>query len=251
MKAKINLLYPAWKQLIVAYLLAFTISLVVGTMLVKIAHVPPQRLYEMSTKRIAYVLPVFDMGARHGIDMGILLFVWNTTGALITLSFLYTAAWFDPDHIGSPPRALRKIFGGDRRMKIFCHFPGCAKIEAEPLRRLYVWLMVPLFSIIILGIESGLQVSTSTVIFGSFFSAIFALLPHGLVEIPTLTFAGAVSFSAHLLVKKQAPHNLIKPVFDQVENHRSRLPIMTIALLTISGLFLAGWIEAHVTPLLL
>lgn len=251
MKSNRHYLYTAWKQLIAAYLLAFAISLAAGTLLVMIAHVPPERLYEMSTKRLAYALPVFDMGLRHGIDMGILLFLWNSLGALITLSFVYTAAWFDPDHLGSPPQALRKIFGGRGRMKLFCHLPGCSRIEAESLRRLYVWLMIPLFGMILLGTESGLQVATATHIFGSFGGAVLAMLPHGLIEIPTLALAGAVTFSAHLLVKELAGHNQIQPVFDQIERHRNALPVLTIALLTIGGLLFAGLIEAHVTTRIL
>ena len=237
--------------MVAAYLLAFAISLAAGTLLVAIAHVPPERLYEMSTKRLAYALPVFDMGVRHGIDMGILLFLWNSIGALITLSFVYTAAWFDPERLGSPPRALRQIFGGRGRMKLFCHLPGCSRIETESVRRLYVWLMIPLFGMILLGTESGLQVATATHIFGSFIWAILALLPHGLIEIPTLAVAGAVTFSAHLLVRERVRYRQIKPVFDHLERHRKALPVRTIVLLTIGGLLLAGLIEAHVTPLML
>lgn len=251
MKAKPHYLYSAWKQLIAAYLLAFGISFAAGTLLVTIAQVPPERLYEMSTKRLAYALPVFDAGVRHGLDMGFLLFVWNSVGALITLSFVYTADWFNPNHLGSPPQALRKLFGGQKRMKLFCHLPGCSTIAAESLRRLYVWLMIPLLGMLLLGIESGLQVATATHIFGSFFSAILAMLPHGLVEIPTLAVAGSVTFSAHLLVKELARHNHIKLVFDRIERHRKALPFMTIVLLTIGGLLLAGLIEAHVTLRLL
>ncbi len=247
MKATPHHLCAAWRQLIAAYLLAFAISLAVGTLLVMIAQVPPERLYEVSTKRLAYALPVFDLGVRHGIDMGILLFVWNSIGALITLSFVYTADWFDPDHLGSPPQALRKLFGSQRRMMLFCHLPGCSAIAAEPLRRLYVWLMIPLLGMVLLGTESGLQVATATHIFGSFFAAILSMLPHGLVEIPTLAAAGSVTFSAHLLVKELARHDQVKMVFDQIERHRQELPVMTIVLLTIGGLLLAGLIEAHVT----
>jgi hypothetical protein len=90
MKTTQPLIYAAWKKLIVAYVLSLVIGLVAGTLLVKIGHVQPERLYEMSTKRLSYALPVFDMGSRHGIDLGLLLFVWNAIGALITLSFVYT-----------------------------------------------------------------------------------------------------------------------------------------------------------------
>ena len=93
MKTNPTLLYIAWKKLIVAYGLSLVIGLVAGTLLVKIGHIQPERIFEVSTKRLSYALPVFDAGARHGIDMGVLLFVWNSLGALITLSFIYTAAF--------------------------------------------------------------------------------------------------------------------------------------------------------------
>ena len=234
-----------------AYGLSFLIGLVAGTLLVKIGHIQPERIFEVSTKRLSYALPVFDKGSQHGIDMGVLLFIWNSVGALITLSFIYTAAFFNPYHVGLPPKGVRRLFCGKARMKIFCYLPGCAKIEEESLRRVYVWVMVPLLGIILLGIESGLSIATATYIFGSFFSAIIALLPHGLIEIPTLALAGAVAYSAHLLVNAQAPGNSTRAVFLQIEKHRKTMPIMKIALLVIGCLFVAGWVEAHVTQMIL
>jgi hypothetical protein len=251
MKTNRSLFFCAWKKLILAYIMSFIISLVVGTLLVKFVHIRPEKLFELSSKRLSYAFPVFDLGAQHGIDMGVLLFVWNALGALITLSFIYAAALFNPDRIGSPPQALRTIFCGTSRMKLLCYLPGCAKIEAEPLRRLYVWLMVPLLGIMLLGIESGLQVSTATYLFGSFFSTIVSLLPHGVIEIPTLALAGAVPYSGNLLVNEQARSNGSRTVFQEIEKHKTRLPIMKIAVLVITGLLLAGLIEAHVTPLIM
>jgi len=251
MKTNQSLLYVAWKKLIVAYVLSFAISLVAGTLLVKIGHIQPEIIYEISTKRLSYALPVLDMGSQYGIDNGILLFLWNSIGDLITLSFIYTAALFNPHHMGLSPQGVRKIFCGKTRMKIFCYLPGCAKIEEESLRRLYVWVMVPLLGIILLGVESGLSVSTATYIFGSFFSAAIALLPHGLIEIPTLSLAGAVTYSAHLLIKEQARSNMTRTVFQRIDTHRNAMPIMKIALLVIGCLFLAGWVEAHVTQRIL
>ncbi len=247
MKTNLSLLYVAWKQLMVAYVLALVGSLVVGIVLVKIGHITPEHLFEISTKRLSYALPVFDMGSRHGVDPGILLFVWNAISAFITLSFICTAAFFNPHQIGLFPRAVRKVFCGKVRMKLLCHLPGCARIEAESVRRVYVWLMVPLLGIILLGIESGLSVSTATFIFGSFFSAIMALLPHGLIEIPAFAFAGAVPYSAHLLIKKHARRDTPRVVFQRVETHRMAMPMVKIACLVIGGLFLAGVVEAHVT----
>jgi hypothetical protein len=165
MKTTRPLLYVAWKKLLAAYLFSFAISLLVGTLLVKIGHVQPERLYEISTKRLSYALPVFDKGSQHGIDMGLLLFVWNAVGALLTLSFVYSAALFNPHHIGWSPKWVRKIFCGKARMKLFCYLPGCATIEEESLRRLYVWLMVPCWVSFYLESKAALSVSTSSLYF--------------------------------------------------------------------------------------
>jgi hypothetical protein len=127
--------------------------------------------------------------------------------------------------------ASERSFAARTRMKLFCYLPGCAKIEEESLRRVYVWVMVPLLGIILLGIESGLSVSTAAYIFGSFFSAIIALLPHGLIEIPTLALAGAVTYSAHLLVKEQARRNMTRVVFQQIEAHRKPCRSIKIAFI--------------------
>ncbi|BBO90757.1 stage II sporulation protein M [Desulfosarcina ovata] len=251
MKTAQSYLYTAWKRLIAAYLLAALIGLATGSLLVNVGNIPPERIFEASTKRLSYALPAFDRGTEHGIDMGVLLFAWNSLGAMVTMSFIYTAALFDPDHRQASPRWLRKVFCGKTRMKLLCYLPGCAQIEAESLRRLYVWVMVPLLGILLLGVESGLQVSTATYIFGSFRTAFLALLPHGLIEIPAFSLAGAVAYSAHLQMAARARNNQIRMVFQQMATHRRTLPIKTIALSVVGGLLVAGLVEAHITPWLM
>jgi hypothetical protein len=251
MQTERNLLYSAWKKLIAAYLLSAAAGLIGGTLLIQLAGLPPEHIFEASTKRLSYAFPLFEAGSRYGLDLGVLLFLWNVTGALITISFVYTAAWFDPDRLDSSPRGLRKIFCGRKKMKLLCHLPGCAKIEAEPLRRLYVWLMAPMLGMMLLGIESGLLVSTTTFISGSFLAAVVSLLPHGLVEISTFTLAGAVPFSAHLCIRETAQRNLTRMVFQKLEAHRKAMPIQRIIWIVVAGLLLSGLVEAHITPYLM
>ena len=251
MKTTRAYLFIAWKKLILAFLLAALAGFAAGLLLVKVGHVPPERIFEASATRLSYALPVFQRGARSGIDMGILLFLWNGLGALATMSFIYSAALFNPEHTQSPPRRVRRVFCGRRPMKLLCYLPGCTRIEAEPLRRLYVWMMIPLLGIILLGIESGLQISTSTMIHGSFLSAFITLLPHGLIELPAFALAGAVVYSAHLRLSLGAHDDGTHDIFRQLEAHRRSLPIGAIAVSVIGGLLVAGWVEAHVTPRLM
>ncbi len=89
-------------------------------------------------------------------------------------------------------------------MKALCYLPGCLRIEEESIRRLYVWLSIPLLGIILLGAECGFIVSTAAYITGSYFIGFVAFLPHGIIEIPAITLAGAVAFSAHILMKEDA-----------------------------------------------
>jgi hypothetical protein len=251
MQSNPSLLYKAWKQLIRAYLISLVVSLAIGLLVVKAGFIAPERLFEASTKRVSHVLPVFEVGARVGVDLGVLLFGWNVFGAFATISFLYTAALFNPDHMGMQPRGLRRIFCGSKRMKLLCYLPGCSKIDVEALRRVYVWLMVPLLGIILLGIESGLQVSTAAYMRGSFLSAVMALLPHGLIEIPTFAFAGAVTFAAHLRIREAAQGNVTPSVFKQLGDHRKAMPIKKIVWIVVGGLLLSGLVEAHITPRLM
>ncbi len=248
MKRQHPYLFAAWKQLIGAYLVALLISLAIGALLVEAGGVSPERLFEASTRRIAYALPVFELGDRLGVDMGVLLFGWNVLGAVVTITFIYTAGLFDPVRMNIPPRGLRRVFCGSRRMRLLCHLPGCAKIEVESLRRLYVWLMVPLLGILLLGIESGLQVATVAQMRGSLLSAVTALVPHGLIEIPAFTLAGAIPFSAHLRIRAPAQRNQTQAVFQHLHDHRKAMPVKPIGWVVAAGLLLAGLVEAHVTP---
>ena len=241
------LLLAAWKQLVRAYLVAFLISLAIGLLLIKVGRIQPEPLFEASTRRIAYALPVFELGARWGVDLAVLLFGWNVMGALVTLSFVYSAGLFNPDRMHLPPHALRRIFCGSRKMKLLCYLPGCSQIAAESLRRLYVWLMVPLLGIILLGLESGLQVATATELGGSLLSAGMSLAPHGLIEIPTFTLAGAVPFSAHLRIRAPAQRNQTQTVFQELADHCKAMPIRRIVGAVVAGLLLSGLVEAHVT----
>ena len=65
---------------------------------------------------------------------------------------------------------------------------------------------VALLGILLLGVESGLQVSTATHLFGSFRTAVIALLPHGLVDntlfFPDLALAFFLGMCSFLAVSK-------------------------------------------------
>lgn len=251
MKTSPSYLFTAWKKLILAYLISSLIGFAIGMLLMKWGNVQPARIFETSTRRLAYLLPVFEHGSRFGVDLGVLLFVWNSLGAMATMAFVHAAGLFNPDRLGAPPRVLRQVFCGRARMRLLCYLPGCARIEAEPLRRLYVWLLVPLLGMVLLGVESGLQVSTTTFLYGSFRNAVVTLLPHGVIEIPAFTLAGAVAYSAHLCISTAAQGNQIGTVFSLIESHRGALPLKIIAGCVIGALLVAGLIEAHVTPRLM
>jgi uncharacterized membrane protein SpoIIM required for sporulation len=246
-----NFLYTAWKKLILAYLIAFAAAVTIGSILLNFVHVTPETLFELSTKRLSYAVPLMEVGVKAGIDSGFLLFLWNCTGALVTISFIYSAALFNPLNATQRPRGLRKLFCNQTPMKLLCFLPGCLKIKLESLRRLYVWLMVPWIGMILLGTETGLSASTAKLIFGSFKAGILSLAPHGIIEIPTFALAGAVAYSGHLLIKPQAPGNQIDSVFQDLEAYRNTLPIKRIALGVIGGLLIAAMVEAHLTPLLI
>lgn len=234
-------------KLIQAYLISFAASLAAGYILIQWFYLDPQKLFEITTKRLAVAGAVFEKGMKLGIDTGILLFVWNSLGALATISFIYTASLINPLNSTRFPRGLRKSLVGKSRMKALRFLPGCSQIKEEPVRRLYVWLMVPLLGIILLGAECGFIVSTATHLFGSCLIGIISLLPHGIIEIPAISLAGAVTFSGHLLVKEVAGKNPANEVFEHIQAYRNKLPIRTIALFVVLCLLIAGFIEAHVT----
>jgi uncharacterized membrane protein SpoIIM required for sporulation len=245
------LLLRAWKRLIIAWLAAFAASLAVGFCLIYGFRIAPEKLLALSTQRLAAAGAVLEKGIQLGIDSGLILFVWNICGALATISFIYTASLINPRNVDRFPRMIRKSLCGQKPMKALCYLPGCSKMKEESLRRLYVWLMVPLFGTLLLGTECGLIVAAVTRISGSFAVSIVSLVPHGIIEIPAFSLAGAIPFSAHLLVKKTDGNTATEAVFNQVQAYRRRLPVRQIIWVVVLCLCIAGWIEGHITPLLL
>jgi hypothetical protein len=219
----------------------------VGWLLIHIINIEPKTLFEISTKRISYTLPLLEAGSETGIDRSIMLFIWNTLACLAILSFIYTASWFDPDHSDRFPHLLRKRFCSKSKMKLLCYLPGCSKIEAEPLRRLYLWLKVPFYGIILLGVENGLGISTAPAMLGSYGNGLIALLPHGIIEIPTICLAGAVVYAAFLHIQANLQTGPMAETFNAVLNYRKTLPLPKITAGVIVALLIAGIIEAHVT----
>lgn len=240
-------LYKAWIRLLAAYLIAFALSLVIGLAMMRVFEIDPMNLFAVSTKRISYVSPLLEFGSSLGINPGIFLFIWNTSGALITLSFIHTAAWLNPNDIHQFPRLIRKICCGKKPMKILCYLPGCLSIKQESLRRLYVWLMIPLPGMILLGLESGFTASAVSWMSGSFYSGIIPLLPHGIIEIPALCLAGAIPFSAHLLIKFPARSLNDQILFNRVAAYKKQIPMAAIVFLVVLFLLIAGLIEANFT----
>ena len=230
-----------------AFVISFAISLLAGILLINLLSVDPEKIFELSTKRISIASSFLDKGLNLGIDKGILIFAWNSLSSLVIMTFVYTASLLNPHQISTFPRGIRKLLCGKKRMKALCYLPGCLRIEEESLRRVYVWLMIPLLGIILLGLECGFIVSTAAYITGSYFIGIVALLPHGIIEIPSITLAGAVAFSAHILMKEDAHSEKASVVFEKVRIYRSEIPIKTIALSVVFCLLIAGLIEAHIT----
>ena len=242
-----HLILRAWIRLIIAYGIAFVLSVAVGMLFTHIDQKNAETLFNLATKRLTYVYPILEWGTSTGLDLGIVLFVWNSLAALAILSFSHTAAWFNPKHRHRFPRALRAIFCTGAKMKLLCYLPGCQQIAAEPLRRLYLWLAVPFYGVILLGFENGLSVSSGAAISGSFSIAIISLLPHGIIEIPTICLAGAVSFAAHLFIKEGKLIHDMEKTFHTIDAYRQRVPIKTITVLVITALFIAAMVEAHFT----
>lgn len=242
-----SLFYSAWRRLLAAYLLSFGLSFLGGIFFIEIFRVAPETLFEISTKRLSYAVTLFDAGTNLGLDFGIVLFAWNGLGALATISMLYAAPLFNPHKLSLFPQGIRRVFCGTRKMKLLCFLPGCLIIEQESHRRLYVWLMVPWLGMILLGVESGLAVSTSAHLFGSYFMGIISLVPHGIVEIPAISFAGAVTFAAHLLVREKAGGDREDEVFADVENYKRSVSLQKCVPAVLLFLLIAGLIEGHVT----
>ncbi|AGF77991.1 uncharacterized membrane protein [Desulfocapsa sulfexigens DSM 10523] len=243
--------HRAWIRLIFAYLSAFFLSFAVGSFLIQIMGMSPETLFEFSTKRVSYAFPVFQAGTELGVDLGLVLFFWNSLASIITISFLYTAPLFNPRDTLLFPQTIRKMLCGRRRMKLLCFLPGCLKFEEESLRRVYVWLMVPWLGMILLGMESGLTVSTSSYAFGSYGVGFLSLIPHGVVEIPTIALAGAVVFAVHLVIKKESVEKNSEEIFAFINSFKQEVPLRRIVLFVMSFLFVAGLVEGHITPKIL
>lgn len=233
------------------FVTTYTASLLTGIVLMNTIDISPTTIFEMSTRRLAYAMPIMDMGTNAGIDGGIMLFIWNTIGALVAISFTYTARLFNPLEKSKSPVVVRNFFCSPPRMKLLCFLPGCMKITEESVRRLYVWLLVPYIGMILLGIEVGFTASTAKYIFGSYVTGFISLLPHGLIEIPAIALAGAVTYSAHLMIKPHAHDSKFSDIFQSVKKHGHEVPLKKVVLAVVICLLIAGLIEAHVTQPLL
>jgi hypothetical protein len=244
--------FSGWATILLAYVISGLLGFGIGSLLMGLVSVEPETVFSVSTKRLSYAFPLITHGQRYGIDQGVLIFIWNALGAATTISFVYTASWFNPALKDRFPRTIRKFFCLPKPMLFLCYLPGCRRFEEESLRRVFVWLMVPLLGMILLGLETGLSLSVGKGLFGSYFIALMALMPHGVVEIPVFAMAGAVAFSAHLMIKQCVGAVTGDAVFDGLDRYRSNLPIKKVAFFVILGLLVAGLVEAHITqPLVL
>ena len=244
-------LFKAWKRLLFAYAVTFCIGFAVGYALTHLFNVAPEAVFKASTKRLSYAFPVFQAGMELKIDLSVLLFFWNVLIAMVTLTFLYSGSLFDMEAASHPPRLVRRLFCSKKPMKLLCFLPGCKAIPEEPVRRLYVWLMIPLLGLILLGFESGLSVSTADAVFGSYLAGFLSLLPHGIIEIPAFSLAGAAVFAGHLYLKDNLAETLPAVAFDRFAAFREQLPLKKIVLAVVAGLLLAGVVEGHLTPRIL
>ncbi len=245
---QLSLLKKAWFNLIVFFSGAFLVSFILGVILIEYCDILPETIFFASSKRLSFVVPFIESGMWLGLDQGLSLFVWNIMGALASISFLLLVDLFDPDKRTAFPQIIRYLFCGTGKMRLLCYLPGCQSIESENVRRAYVWLMIPLLAMILLGIEAGFMVSAGKAFFGAYHMSAISLLPHGIIEIPVFALAGAVTYGAHLQLKNAKAQSDITIIFVQLAEYRRSVPILKLVICVMVGLFIAGMIEAHVTP---
>ncbi len=233
-------------RLITVYLVFVLSGFAAGFVVINFFGVPPAAVFKTSSTRISQVAPIFQAGVDYGIAQWLLIFAWNSLAGLVSIALFYLFPLFDPGRAGQPPRFLRKIIIGQKTMKMLCYLPGCRRIDQEHLRRLYVWLMVPLLGMTLLGLETGMMLAASREHFNNYLTAVMAFLPHGIVEIPAIAAAGAVPVSGHFLMSKNIAGG--GQIFPLLEAHKAELPIRQITLAVILGLCLAAFIEARITP---
>lgn len=243
----VPLIFQAWVKLLRAYLISFAASLSAGYILIEWIALNPQKIFDITTKRLHAAGTIFEKSLGLGIDPAILLFFWNSAGALATVSFIYSASLINPAQVHQFPKPVRKALVGTVPMKALRFLPGCRAIRKEAVRRAYVWLMVPLLGMILLGAECGFMVSSATHLFDSYLMGIMSLVPHGVVEIPAFSLAGAVTLSGHLKVKQAAGTLGENAVFDALAAHREKIPIRGLSLFVMLCLLIAGFVEAHIT----
>ncbi|MEZ4577430.1 MAG: hypothetical protein R2861_04265 [Desulfobacterales bacterium] len=73
-----NLVFQAWGKLIRAYLVSFAASLAAGYVLIEWIALNPQKIFDLTTKRLVAAGAIFEKGLAFGIDPALLLFVWNS-----------------------------------------------------------------------------------------------------------------------------------------------------------------------------
>lgn len=242
-----SLLFTGWKQLLKMYLASLAVGVVCGLLLIQVFHVPAELVFQLSSSRVAHAAAVFDAGVSLGIDQGVLIFVWNVSAAFVSMGFFFCFPLFDAEHRYDFPQIVRKMVLGQRPMKLLCYLPGCRSIERENLRRLYVWLMVPLLGIMLLGLESGLMMTVGIHSVTDIFLSFLAFLPHGIIEIPAFTLAGAVTFSGHLLVKNEVGKDGDRGIFSQLRLYRQTVNPVRLMVAVSVALLLAAMVEAHIT----
>lgn len=242
-----SILLTGWKQLLKMYLAALSSGIALGFFLIKLLHVPPELVFQLSSGRVSHVVTVFDAGMRLGIDQGVLIFTWNVLAALVSMGFFFCFHLFDPLKYQNPPRFLRKIIRGQKPMTLLCYLPGCRTIDSENIRRLYVWLMIPLLGVLMLGLESGMLMTVGSDSLKDLFFSFLTFLPHGIIEIPAFTLAGAVTYAGHLLVKEEVRKLGEGEIFLRLNRYQQSLQPLLIASVVTVMLFGAAMIEAHVT----
>lgn len=247
---QLSQLYIGWLRLLRVYVFSVSGSFCVGLILLHFFHVRPETIFHASSTRISYVVPIFDAGMGLGLDLGVILFLWNSMGALITMLFFYAYSLFDLGRSERFPRFLRTMFLGRHQMKMLCYLPGCRKIVKENLRRLYVWLMIPLLGMILLGLESGMMLAVGNENMGSYLGSFLAFLPHGIIEIPAVALAGSVTYSAHLKVKGEVQILTQEQLFANLAAYENTLPVTRLICIVVGCLFVAGMVEAHLTPVI-
>ncbi|MBW2451527.1 MAG: stage II sporulation protein M [Deltaproteobacteria bacterium] len=239
----------AWKWLFIQLVVTTFMTYFILIVLVELEWLTPLHVFKTATLNIRlFTGGLLDTGQSLGIDLGVMIFFCNLSGAIMIVLAFYSVVLFKPTHSQAQCQWLRRRLLRESSHDLLQVIPFFSKIKRQELRATsFILLAAPVLSTLCLGLLAGTLLAAVHSVSGSSILAMAYILPHGFAELMAYLLACSVPLGTWFAVYPALEQNDPTLVFQRIDQIANSEALQGHLKIMINMFLIAGLVETHLT----